>query len=71
MARGDLKRGSTPASGNLSKHKSRSALRRHHDAHEIGRVPRPELLHDVGAVIFDRARLIPSVRPASLWRRRR
>jgi len=54
LARGDLKRGSTPASGNLSKHKSGSAsqearLRRHHDAHEICRVPRSELLHDVGA----------------------
>src|SRR6266853_258498 len=35
------------------------ALRGHHDADEIGRVPRTELLHDVGAVIFDRARADP------------
>src|ERR1700675_207177 len=33
----------------------------HHDPDEIGGIPRPQLFHDVGAVILDRARADPEL----------
>ena len=42
------------------------ARRGHHDPHQIGRVPGAELLHDVGAVIFDRARADSELAPGFL-----